>query len=115
MTEVNEPTFAEKAGLPEMNVVHTHVETARNDIEDIIKALYEASGTTEEDVISSEAELTDPVVRAYLWSAPMRRMCLAVITYLQISDKAEALFAGDYPNETKRIAAIIRGEVGAGG
>ena len=97
-----EKTFAEEAGLPEMNITHTHTEVAKNDIEDIIKAIYENIGLTEDPTNGH---------------SPMDRLVVAVALFCA-ADPGAALSQGNYPNQMKRIAAIIRGEFndsGSGG
>jgi len=93
-------------GLPDMNVVHEYKETAKNDIEDIIKALWEKQNKTEEEVVS--AMITN--VGTYPGYSPMDRLIIAVASYLEVNPE-DALSQGDYPNQLKRIAAIIRGEL----
>lgn len=88
-------TFAETAGLPEKNFTHVHVEVAKNDIEDIIKAAYTNLGETE-----SQA--------AHGYS-PADRLVVAVAKLHNV-DPETALTTGNYPNQMKRIAAIIRGD-----
>lgn len=87
-------TFAETAGLPEKNVTHTHSDPAKNDVEDIIKAIYE------------KLEETEAPTNGH---SPMDRLVVAVAK-LENVDVETALSQGDYPNQMKRIAAIIRGD-----
>lgn len=89
------PTFAETAGLPEMNITYTHVEVAKNDIEDIIQAIYTANNQTEPQNVNGYS--------------PADRLVFAVAVMHNVNP-AKALTTGGYPNQTKRIAAIIRGD-----
>ena len=88
-------TFAETAGLPEMNITYTHVEVAKNDIEDIIQAAYVSLNTSEPQNINGYS--------------PADRL-VAAVAALHNVNVTTALTTGDYPNQMKRIAAIIRGD-----
>lgn len=90
-----EKTFAEAAGLPEMNITYTHVEVAKNDIEDIIQAIYIRLDTDEPQDANGHS--------------PADRLVVAVAKLNNV-DEATALTTGNYPNQMKRIAAIIRGD-----
>ena len=103
----SEPSWAEKVGLPEMNVVHEHKETAKNDIEEIIQAIYAKMDTTEEDALSSE------IFDNYPGYSPMDRLVIALATYYKLD--VNAVLAAGYPNQLKKIAAMIRGDFGVGG
>jgi hypothetical protein len=81
-------------GLPDMNIVHEHKETAKNDIEDIIKAIYESIDETEAPTNGH---------------SPMDRLVVAVAKLHEV-DTTTALSQGNYPNQMKRIAAVIRGD-----
>lgn len=89
-------TFAETAGLPEKNVTHVHSDPAKNDVEDIIKAIY------------TKLEVTEEPTNGH---SPMDRLVVAVAKLHDV-DPTTALSTGNYPNQTKRIAAIIRGDFG---
>ena len=95
MVRMADKTFAETAGLPEKNFTHIHVEVAKNDIEDIIQAIYASLNETESQT-------------AHGYS-PSDRLVIAVAK-LHAVDPETALTTGNYPNQMKRIAAIIRGE-----
>lgn len=86
--------FSELAGLPEMNVTHTHSDPAKNDIEDIIQAIY---------IHLDETEAQAP------GHSPADRLVIAVAKLNNV-DADTALYSGNYPNHMKRIAAIIRGD-----
>ena len=86
--------FSEAAGLPEMNVTHTHSDPAKNDIEDIIQAIY---------INLDQDEAQAP------GHSPADRLVIAVAKLNNV-DPDTALYTGDYPNHMKRIAAIIRGD-----
>lgn len=92
-------TFAETAGLSEKNFTYKHAEVAKNDIEDIIQAIYSKLEKTESQT-------------AHGYS-PADRLVIA-FAKLFLVDPETALTTGNYPNQMKRIAAIIRGKFGGG-
>lgn len=88
------PTFSELAGLPDMNIVHTHSDPAKNDVEDIIQAIY------------INLDQDEPQAPGH---SPADRLVIAVAKLNNV-DPDTALYTGNYPNQMKRIAAIIRGD-----
>lgn len=88
-------TFAEQAGLPEMNVTHEHSDPAKNDIEAIIQAIYVNLGEDEDQSINGYS--------------PADRLVVAVAKLHNV-DVTKALTTGGYPNQLKRVAAILRGD-----
>lgn len=82
---------------PVKNFTYEHTEVAKNDIEDIIQAAYAKLKETE----SQEA----------YGHSPADRLVIAVAKLHNV-DPEKALTTGNYPNQMKRIAAIIRGEFG---
>ena len=94
--ETNSEETGSSTGLPNMNVTYEFSETAKNDIEEIIQACYEnVKSIGDEDTINGHS--------------PMDRLVVAVALYLDV-DPIKALSQGNYPNQLKRIAAIIRGD-----
>ena len=80
---------------PVKNFTYEHAEVAKNDIEDIIQAIYTKINETE----SQEA----------YGHSPADRLLFAVALMHNVNP-VKALTTGDYPNQMKRIAAIIRGD-----
>lgn len=81
-------------GLPDMNITYEFKNTAQNDIEEIIQAIYTRLEEVEEPTNGH---------------SPADRLVVAVAVYFGI-DPEVALTMGNYPNQMKRIAAIIRGD-----
>ena len=82
-------------GLPDMNITYEFKNTAQNDIEDIIQAIYVSLETSEPQNINGYS--------------PADRL-VAAVAALHDVDATTALTTGNYPNQMKRIAAIIRGD-----
>lgn len=80
---------------PVKNFTYEHAEVAKNDIEEIIQAIYVRLGETESQT-------------AHGYS-PADRLVIAVAKWYGV-DPETALTTGNYPNQMKRIAAIIRGD-----
>ncbi len=83
---------------PVKNFTYEHAEVAKNDIEDIIQAIY----------ISRE-ETESQAAHGY---SPADRLVIAVAKLHGVNPE-KALTTGNYPNQIKRIAAIIRGDFGS--
>ena len=82
---------------PVKNFTYEHAEVAKNDIEDIIQAIYTRIGETESQTAHGHS--------------PADRLVIAVAELRNVNP-TKALTTGNYPNQMKRIAAIIRGDFG---
>lgn len=82
---------------PVKNFTYEHAEVAKNDIEDIIQAIYTHLGAIE----SQESHGYSPADRLVIAVAKLHGVV-----------PVTALTTGNYPNQMKRIAAIIRGDFG---
>lgn len=83
----------EKPDYPVKNFTYEFANPAKNDIEDLIQAIYINLGETE----SQES----------YGHSPADRLVIAVAKLHNVDPEA-ALTTGNYPNQIKRIAAIIR-------
>lgn len=80
---------------PVKNFTYEHAEVAKNDIEEIIQAFYMAAHEEESQTAHGHS--------------PADRLVIAVAKIHGV-DPETALTTGNYPNQMKRIAAIIRGD-----
>lgn len=93
-TGEDDPEPEPSNGLPDKNITYEYKNTTQNDIEDIIQAIYSRLEEVEEPTNGH---------------SPADRLVVAVAVYFGI-DPEVALTMGNYPNQMKRIAAIIRGD-----
>ena len=98
-TGEDDPEPEPSNGLPDRNITYEFKNTAQNDIEDIIQAIYVSLNTIEPQNINGYS--------------PADRL-VAAVAALHNVDVTTALTTGGYPNQMKRIAAIIRGDFDEG-